>query len=110
MRNEYELKHGRPNPYASRLGKKGRSELVQWWVEATRNVRMLPDDVAREFPDTESTVQALRLVVKLRAVKPKGAAKKGTAFSLTRCTRDGDEEIPAAVRNATARVGNAPAS
>ena len=31
--------------------------------------RFLPD-VAREFPDTRTTVEALRLVMKLRAVKP----------------------------------------
>ena len=71
MRSEYQLKHGRPNPYAAKLGAKGRSELLAWWSRATRNVRVLPDDVAREFPDTETTVEALRLVMKLRAVKPK---------------------------------------
>jgi hypothetical protein len=71
MRSEYRLKHGRPNPYVARLGTRGRSELVEWWSRATRNVRVLPDDVAREFPDTETTVEALRLVMKLRAVKPK---------------------------------------
>ena len=76
MREEYDLKNGRPNPYAKRFGKKGRAELVQWWANATQNVRLLPDDIAREFPDTESTVEALRLVIKLRAVKPKKAARK----------------------------------
>jgi len=76
MREEYELKHGRPNPYAARIGVRGRVELLRWWADATANVRVLPDDVAREFPDTESTVEALRLVVKLRAVRPKGAERK----------------------------------
>jgi hypothetical protein len=76
MREEYELKHGRPNPYAARIGVRGRTELLRWWADATANVRVLPDDVAREFPDTESTVEALRLVATLRAVRPKGEPKK----------------------------------
>ncbi len=71
MRNEYDLKRGKPNPYAARLGAQGRAKLLAWWSKSTRNVRVLPDDVAREFPDTETTVEALRLVMKLRAVRPK---------------------------------------
>lgn len=70
MRNEYHLKNGRPNPYAARLGAKGRAELLDWWSTTASNVRLLPDDVAREFPDTKSTIEALRLVIKLRAVRP----------------------------------------
>jgi hypothetical protein len=77
MREEYELKRGRPNPYAVRFGAKGRAELLRWWSSATGNVRVLPDDIAREFPDTESTVEALRLVVKLRAVTPKVRLRRG---------------------------------
>jgi hypothetical protein len=76
MREEYELKHGRPNPYAARIGVRGRAELLRWWASTTANVRLLPADVAREFPDTKSTVEALRLVAKLRAVRPKGERKK----------------------------------
>jgi len=70
MRDEYVLKRGRVNPYPARFGVKGRAELVSWWSRVTANIRVLPDDVAREFPDTDSTVQALRLVIQLRAVKP----------------------------------------
>jgi hypothetical protein len=77
MRNEYPLKRGKPNPYASRLGSRGRTELLAWWSQSTRNLRVLPDDVAREFPDTETTVEALRLVMKLRAVKPKRGRRAG---------------------------------
>lgn len=66
MRSEYPLKNSRPNPYAARLGAKGRAELLEWWSKVT-NVRVLPDDVAQEFPDTKTTVEALRLVMKLRA-------------------------------------------
>jgi hypothetical protein len=71
MRDEYELKHGRRNPHVARLGSKGREQLVSWWSKASSNVRVLPDDVAREFPDTETTVQALRLVMRLRALRPR---------------------------------------
>jgi len=76
MREEYELRRGRPNPYAARIGVRGRKELLRWWAGTTANVRVLPDDVAREFPDTESTVEALRLVVKLRAVRPSGTQRR----------------------------------
>jgi hypothetical protein len=76
MRDEYELKKGRPSPYAARFGERGRAELVLWWSQVTDNIRVLPEDVAREFPDTDSTVKALRLVMQLRAVKPKMAARK----------------------------------
>ncbi len=69
MRGECQLKNGRKNPYVGRLGAKGRAELMEWWSNATTNVRVLPDDVAREFPDTESTVEALRLVMKLRKLR-----------------------------------------
>ena len=76
MREEYELKHGRPNPYAARFRVRGREELLPWWAGTTANIRVLPDDVAREFPDTESTIEALRLVVKLGAVRPKRVERK----------------------------------
>ena len=76
MRKEYQLKNGRPNPYVARIGAKGRAELIAWWSETRSNVRVLPDDVAREFPDTESTVEALRLVIKLRAVRPDAKVRK----------------------------------
>ena len=76
MRDEYELKNGRPNPYAVRFGSRGRADLVRWWSRVTANIRVLPDDVAREFPDTDSTVKALRLVMRLREVKPKTSSRK----------------------------------
>jgi len=76
MRDEYELKNGSPNPYVAKLGAGGRKDLVRWWSGVTANIRVLPDDVAREFPDTDSTVEALRLVIRLRAVKPKASARR----------------------------------
>jgi len=76
MRKEYQLKNGRPNPYVARIGAKGRAELIEWWAKARTNVRVLPDDVAREFPDTKSTVDALRLVIKLRAGRPEAKVRR----------------------------------
>ena len=32
MRDQYDLKNGRPNPHASKLGKKDRTALVEWWT------------------------------------------------------------------------------
>jgi hypothetical protein len=58
------------------MGAKGRAEMLAWWSSTTQNLRLLPDDVAREFPDTKSTVEALRLVMKLRAVKPGAKARR----------------------------------
>jgi hypothetical protein len=79
MRNEYQLKDGSPNPYVTKLGAKGRADLVQWWLTVTSSVRVLPPDVAEEFPDTKNTVEALRLVIKLRATRPTGRAKASRA-------------------------------
>jgi hypothetical protein len=75
MRDQYELKNGRPNPYLGKLGQKDRAALVRWWSSVAGNVRLLPDDLAREFPDTKTTIAALRMVIKLR----KAAAKPSTA-------------------------------
>jgi hypothetical protein len=70
MRDHYELKGGRPNPHTAKLGQKDRVALLRWWSSVAGNVRMLPEDLAREFPDTKSTVAALRMVVKLRKGEP----------------------------------------
>jgi hypothetical protein len=79
MRDEYDLRSGRPNPYAARFGASGRAELLRWWSRVSAGVRVLPDDVAREFPDDDSTVRVLRLVIQLRAVKPREGARKRRA-------------------------------
>lgn len=68
MRNEYRLEGGRPNPYLRKLGARGRRDLVAWWESVREGVRVLPKDVAEAFPDSESTVEALRLVMQLREV------------------------------------------
>ena len=81
MREEYELKHGRSNPYANRVGARGRAQLLRWWARTNANIRVLPDDVAREFPDTQTTVEALRLGIKFRAVKPASKPRKRRAGS-----------------------------
>ena len=75
MRSEFHLKNGRPNPYIAKFGAKGRSELVRWWTSVTNNIRVLPADVAEEFPDSKSTVAALRLVMKLRTARPQAKRK-----------------------------------
>jgi hypothetical protein len=100
MRSEYHLIGGRKNPYAERLGAKGRAELLRWWTDATGNLRVLPDDVAREFPDTKSTVDALRLVIKLRALR----STRGTADTEGAArTRSAGVARPRAKRLPTAR-------
>jgi hypothetical protein len=83
MRSEYQLKHGRPNPYVAKLGAKECTDLVRWWTMVTSSVRILPPDVAEEFPDTKSTVRALRLVMKLRAARAGSSAKNSGAKTRT---------------------------
>ena len=85
MRDHYDLKGGRPNPYAAKVGQKERAALVRWWSSVAGNVRLLPEDLAREFPDSKSTVAALRMVVKLRKGQPKTAlTNRSTARKRTR--------------------------
>jgi hypothetical protein len=86
MRDNYDLQDGRPNPYTKRLGAKGRAELVRWWASVTDGIRVLPEDVARAFPDTETTVEALRLVMKLRELEPKTKRSAATRSARKRKT------------------------
>ena len=79
MRDQYELKKGRPNPYVGKLAQRDRAALVRWWASVAENVRMLPKDVAREFPDTKSTVAALRMVMKLRNTGPRASRPSSSA-------------------------------
>lgn len=79
MRDEYHLHDGRPNPYLRKLGARGRKELVAWWAGVREGVRVLPRDVAEAFPDTESTVEALRLVMRLREVGRRRSARSTRA-------------------------------
>lgn len=76
MHKEYDFSQSRPNPYVARLGPKGRADLLRWWSRVAGNVRLLPEDLAREFPDTKSTVAALRLVMKLRKAASKATPSR----------------------------------
>jgi hypothetical protein len=68
MRSEYALRNGQANPYLKKLGARGRNQLVAWWANVSERVRVLPEDVAEAFPDTDSTVEALRIVMRLRDI------------------------------------------
>ena len=74
MRREYDLKGGRPNPYAARLGASGRKALVDRFLQAEHLVR-LDDDVAASFPSEAAVNEALRLVLRLRDLAPKPPKK-----------------------------------
>jgi len=67
MRREYELTGGRPNPYARRLGAGGRKAIAERYFNADHVVQ-LDDDVAGAFASGEAVNEALRLVVRLRAL------------------------------------------
>lgn len=75
MRKEYDFRDSRPNPYAARLGEKGREELNRRFLESEGFVR-LDDEVAEAFPSAESVNEALRLVIRLRAVGLRKATSK----------------------------------
>ena len=80
MREEYDLSRGRPSPYAERLGQDGRAQLLAYWATRTEGVRVLPPDLASEFPDSESTEAALRLVLAIRKlVAREPRSKRGRA-------------------------------
>jgi hypothetical protein len=78
MRAEYELKEGRPNPYAKRLGVAGRKALRERFLESEHLVR-LDDDIAEAFPTPEAVNEALRLVLRIRDTAPKPRAGRRRA-------------------------------
>jgi hypothetical protein len=69
MRKEYELKNGRPNPYAKRFTAAGKQVLFDRFFASEHLVR-LDDDLIDAFPTTETVNEALRLVLKLQAIVP----------------------------------------
>lgn len=77
MRKEYELKGGRPNPYAKRIGAEGRSAILERFLRSEHFVRV-DDDLVAAFPDDETVNETLRLALKLKGVlaKPKRATSK----------------------------------
>ncbi len=74
MRVEYDLRAGKPNPYAKRLGEKGREVLVQRYLRAEGLVR-LDADIAEAFESEEAVNEALRLVLRLRELAPRAPKK-----------------------------------
>jgi hypothetical protein len=67
MRKEYDLRGGKPNPYAKRVGESGRSALLERFLRSQHFVR-LDDDVAEAFEDDASVNEALRLVLRAKAL------------------------------------------
>ncbi len=67
MRKQYSLGTGRPNPYAKRIGKAGRTVLLERFLRAEHYVR-LDDDVAEAFRGDEIVNEALRLVMKAKTL------------------------------------------
>lgn len=70
MRAEYDLQAGKRNPYAKRIGDKGRKVLVDSYLRAESLVR-LDEDVAEAFDSEEAVNEALRLVLRLRELAPR---------------------------------------
>lgn len=77
MRKEYDLKGGRPNPYAKRLGAAGRSVLLEQFLRSEHFVR-LDADLAEAFEDDAQVNATLRLALQMKAVTggPKRARPK----------------------------------
>lgn len=75
MRKEYALTGGRPNPYAKQLGAAGRTVLLERFLRAEHYVR-LDDDVAEAFADEAAVNEALRLVMRAKALATGAPAEK----------------------------------
>jgi hypothetical protein len=79
MREEYYLSGGgRPNPYAKRIGARGRKVLLERFLHSENLVR-LDEDVAQAFTDEASVNEALRLVMQLRAVGSSSKPRRARA-------------------------------
>ena len=77
MRREYELRGGRPNPYAKRMGAAGRSVVLERFLRSEHFVR-LDDDLAAAFADDAQVNATLRLALRMKEITagPKGARPK----------------------------------
>jgi hypothetical protein len=78
MRKEYKLGEGRPNPYVKRLGGAGRAVLLERFLRTEHFVR-LDDDVAEAFEDERDVNEALRLVLRAKAIvtrPPAGSTRR----------------------------------
>jgi hypothetical protein len=73
MRKDYKLVGGKPNPYAKRLGATGRSLVLERFLRAEHFVR-LDDDVAEAFADETAVNEALRLVLRAKALVTRPSA------------------------------------
>lgn len=78
MRKEYKLGAGRPNPYAKQLAEEGRSVLLARFMKAEHFVR-LDDDVAEAFEDDAAVNEALRLVLRAKALVTRKPARRKRA-------------------------------
>ena len=68
MRKEYDLRQGgTKNPYAARIGSPGRAVLLDRFLR-TQNYVRLDEDVADAFPDEAAVNEALRLVLRAKAL------------------------------------------
>jgi hypothetical protein len=82
MRKDYKLSGGKPNPYVKRMGEGGRSVVLERFLRSEHFVR-LDDDVAEAFEDDAAVNEALRLVLRAKAlptrsspVRPRRGNKK----------------------------------
>jgi hypothetical protein len=77
MRKEYDLRGGRPNPYAKRFGTAARAAILEQFLRSEHFVRV-DDDLTAAFPDDETVNETLRLALKMKGVlaKPKRAAAR----------------------------------
>ena len=82
MRAHYDLRGGRPNDYAKRLGAEGREAILAQYVRAEGLVR-LDDDVAAAFGSAEAVNEALRIVLRLRELAPPTKQKPTTKTKAT---------------------------
>jgi len=78
MRAHYELSGGRRNPYARRIGAKGRRAMMAAFEQAT-HARILDDDVAEVFPDSKTVNDALRALARISRRATRTSKKRRAA-------------------------------
>lgn len=83
MRREYELRGGRANPYAQRLGAAGTAEVLERFLRSEHFVR-IDEDLLAAIGGESAVNETLRLALKMKEVLSEAATPGSARSRLTR--------------------------